>query len=55
MATVYKVELEIVSHWTSFPPKEMRKIIENAIINHVDLHVPQSEVEIKKVIVEITA
>ena len=31
MATVYKVE--IVSHWLSYHPKDLQKLLENALYN----------------------
>ena len=31
MATVYKVE--IVSHWLSYPPKDLQKLLEDALDN----------------------
>lgn len=31
MATVYKIEIETVSHWINFPPSDMEERIKKAI------------------------
>ena len=31
MATVYKIEVETVSHWINFPPDEIKERIKKAI------------------------
>ena len=31
MATVYKVEVEVVSHWVNYPEEQMSEMIKEAI------------------------
>ncbi len=46
MATVYKVEFEVVSHWINYPPIVVQKMIEEAL-NKDDTFKDKVEVEVK--------
>jgi hypothetical protein len=47
MATVYKVEIEIVSDWTNFTPEDVNRIIKERVENTHELL--KKDLEIKKI------
>ena len=45
MATVYKLELEIVSHWVNYDPKLLEKKIQTAIEENTEKSVEVTEIK----------
>lgn len=54
MATVYKVEMEIVSEFCSYPPDELKGIIAGVLKSYVDerngLKLRVGDIDVRKVV-----
>jgi hypothetical protein len=55
MATVYKIDIEAVSHWISFPEEELKEIIEDKINEVMEEKFYGAEFEVTEIKVEKTA
>lgn len=49
MATVYKIQIQTVNDWTSYPPKQLEKEIKEFLDNKEGLNMRGTKVKVKRV------
>ena len=49
MATIYKVEMELVSEWVSYPAEDVKEKILNLIESHTGLKLSHDSLVVRKV------
>lgn len=52
MATVYKVEIEMVSDWVNYPPETLQEVLKELIESNTDADNSHNEVTVSKIKVE---
>lgn len=52
MATVYKIEFELTSHWVNYPPEILEKMLIELIENNMDAENPHNEIDVFDVEIE---